>query len=290
MTRRLASAVTMAVVVIAWVASLSAGVATAQARSCRSLEFSHVTAFVPVSVAVPPPRDLLVTLPVVVHFMKSTDPRHAPANDLQHVFSENVLAGLFDSKTATAVTVNAIWRRAKIRLVLHRAEECDYKPAEFEIDDGAKEEVPSPMAGQFGPRVFNRINTTFNAPDVPAVDLYLWMDIRAGLAGYGASHRRDPLRVGAVWVDKGCVATLGRRCPVLVAHEIGHFLGLCHSCESSITDSGTCVVCLKPGTQVAPPCGSPKNFLMRAFYDGTGLTKCEIDQARRKAAERLNRP
>jgi hypothetical protein len=287
MTRRLATRMTMAAVVITGVNILCACLATAQTPACRSLNFSQVTPFVPVPITVPPPRDVLITLPVVVHYMKSTDPRHAPVNDLQRVFSESVLVGLFESKTANRVTVNAIWRPAKIRLALHRAEQRDYNPADFEIPSSDKEEIPSPMAGQFGGRLFNRVNGAFNAPDVPGLDLYLWMDIKAGLAGYGASHRQSDHRIGAAWVDKGCLSTLGRRCAVLVAHEIGHFLGLCHSCESSLTDSGTCTVCLPSGTQVAPPCGQPKNFLMRAFFDGTGLTGCEVGQARLKAAERL---
>jgi Metallo-peptidase family M12B Reprolysin-like len=285
MTRRLVTAVTLALV---WMIGLSAGHATAQTRSCRALNFGNLSEFKPVPVAVPPRAHVRLTLPVVVHYMKSTDPRHAPANDLRQVFSEDVLTNLFDAKDSTAVTVNTIWRQAKIRLALHRAEECDYNPADFEIVSGDKELTPSPMAGSFGPRMFNAISRTFNAPDVPGLDLYLWMDIKAGLVGYGASHRASDHRIGAAWVDKGCVTTLGPRCPVLVAHEIGHFLGLCHSCENTFTDSGTCTVCLPEGTAAAPACGDPENFLMRAWFDGTGLTKCEIGQARRKAAERLN--
>ena len=263
------------------------GVATSQARSCRTLEFSPSAPPLPPPVTVPPPAGITITLPVNVHYMKSTDPRHVHANDLEQVFPERLLVKLFGDSSSGAV--NAIWRQAKIRLSLHRAEACDYDPAAFDVESGAREEIPSPMAGDFGRRVFNKINAAFNSTATPGVDLYLWTDIRAGLVGYGASHRRSaPPRTGGVWVDKGCVETLGARCPALVAHEIGHFLGLCHSCENSITNSGPCTICLPPGTQTAPVCGPRENLLMRPWFDGTKLTQCEIGQARLKAAERLN--
>jgi len=289
MRRRIGTPATVASVVFAIVGVLWPGVAGAQTRACRPLGFSNVTPFVPVPVAVPPPANVVITLPLVVHYMKSTDPRHAPNHDLQRVFAENVLSELLESKDAKRDTVNSIWRGAKIRVVLHRAEECDYTPADFEIPNADKEQISSPMAGQFGARLFNRINAAFNATDVPGLDLYLWMDIKAGLVGYGASHRKsDPHRIGAAWVDRGCPTNIGRRCGVLVAHEVGHFLGLCHSCENSLTDSGICTVCLPEGTPAAPTCGPPKNLLMRPWFDGIGLSRCEVEQARLKAAQRLN--
>jgi hypothetical protein len=289
MRHRLATGALLAVAVAALAVVCAPAPGAAQARSCRPLDFASFTPLVPRPVAVPPPADQAITLPVIVHYMKSTERRHLEANDLERKFSERVLAGLFDSSDPGRTTVNAIWRKAKIRLVPYAAEVCDYTPADFDLDRDPKEEIPSPMAGDFGERVFNHITRTFNSRDVAGVDLYLWMDIRAGLVGYGASHRPSgPRRVGAVWIDKGCVTSVGKRCPVLVAHEIGHFLGLCHSCENSLTDSGACTVCLPAGATAAPVCGRPKNLLMRPWWDGTGLTRCEIGQARLKAAERLN--
>jgi hypothetical protein len=284
--RLLALATRLALGVVAGLALGAPGVAAAQARSCHALPFSPSAPPAPPKVTVPPPEKTPITLPVYVRYMKSTDRRHVQANDLERVFSEGVVLKLFGDSSASA---NAIWRQAKVRLSLHRVEACDYDPAAFDVESDAKEEIPSPMAGDFGQRVFRKINTAFNSAAPPGVDVYLWMDIRAGLVGYGASHRRTPTaRVGAVWVDKGCVETLGARCTGLVAHEIGHFLGLCHSCENSLTDSGVCTVCLPKGAKTAPVCGSKENFLMRPWFDGTRLTECEIGQARLRAAERVN--
>lgn len=260
----------------------------AHARACRTLPSSPSTVAIPPAGPMPPPPGATITVPVHVHYMKSTEPRHASANDLRRVFPERFIDTLFGDSPRD--TVNVIFRQAKIRLRLYHVEECEYDPAAFDVEIGAREDMPSPMSGDFGRRVFNRVNATFNATAPPGVDVYLWMDVRAGLVGFGASHRRSaPRRVGAVWVDRGCLETLSpARCTVLVAHEIGHFLGLCHSCETAMTNSGSCAVCLPPGAVTAPACGPRENLLMRPWFDGLGLTPCEIGQARLRAAERVN--
>jgi len=283
---------TFLVAAMVLVAAILPGTSLAQpgtARPCRDLQFPLLTPPAGAPAAVGPP----IAVPVIVHFMKTTDPRHAANNDLQTIFTRSVVLGLFAPSGAPQQTVNVVWRRANIRLALHRAEECDYDPLAFEIDAPDREEVPSPMAGAFGADLFNKINSAFNFGAVRGLDLYLWMDIKGGLVGYGASHRQtSPRRVGAVWIDKGCWTSLGdSRCAFLVAHEIGHFLGLCHSCDTAMTASGPCPVCLPPGTNTAPPCaGAPPNFIMRGTYDGILLTPCEIGQARTKAVERINTP
>lgn len=282
--------------VMASVALTGLGVADAaggNGRPCRDLP-----RFAPSApgahAAVPGPAGVgpRITVPVSVHFMKTTDRRFAGQNDLPQVFGPSVIAGLFAPAGSSPTGVNAIWLQANLQLTLHRVEECDYDPITFEGEAPRRDQIPSPMAGIFGEQLFTKINSAFNLPGARSLDLYLWMDIKGGLTGYGASHRASgPERVGAVWVDRSCVTSLGpARCTRLVAHEIGHFLGLCHSCDTPLTRPGSpCTVCLPGETTPTPSCGeTPPDFLMRATYEGTALTECEITQARTRADERVN--
>jgi hypothetical protein len=287
------SALLIATLAVALATGHSAAQNPPTERPCHELPFASPAAEAaqpaPGPASVGPP----ITMPVIVHFMKTTDPRHADRNDLRTTFTDVVITRLFAPGGPATGTVNGVWQGANIRLVLHRVEECDYDPVAFDIEAPDREEISSPMAGAFGEQLFSRINAAFNFTVVRGLDMYLWMDIRGGLVGYGASHRStSPPRIGAIWIDKGCLTSLDAvRCTRLVAHEIGHFLGLCHSCETAMTRSGPCSICLPPGTATPPSCaGLPVNFIMRGTYDGTLLTDCEIAQARATALDRLNIP
>ena len=290
---------TFAAAALALALALAPGPSVAQPspaeRPCRDLPQFPIPAADTTPVGGPAAVGPPIAVPVIVHFMKTTDARFSSHNNLETVFKPTVITKLLKSTGTRATTVNAFWRQANIRLALHRVEECDYDPLVYEGAAPAQDAVPSPMAGAFGEALFNKVNGAFNFRDVRGLDLYIWMDIMGGLAGYGASHRSSgPQRVGAVWVDTGCRTGLGAtRCTRLLAHEIGHFLGLCHSCESALVpSSGLCTVCLPAGETTAPSCaGVPVNRLMRATWDGWRLVAaCEIPQARAGATNRINTP
>ena len=223
-------------------------------------------------------RELVV--PVSVQLMKYRGKKF-PANDIAGVFSEPQIKRLL----RPSGTVGTIWAQAKIRLALYRLRLCEYTREDFHLQPTDREEIPSPDAGEAGATFFRRVNERYNDRTLRGLDVYLWWDMRAW-AGYGARHRDD--RPGAVWLDRDCRSpSFDGGCDRLLAHEIGHFFGLCHSCKASWdpTDPVTCRVCIPDG-QEPPICGRSKDFIMRSTYDGKRLTTCEIAEATRRARER----
>ncbi len=229
-----------------------------------------------------------VVLPVIVHYMKSTDPGHGD-NDVSRVFTPALLRRYF---AAHGFINGTVWRRANIRLFLHRIETCRYDPAFTGQLSHQPEEIPSPDAGSDGPVLFQRVNSAYNYRDVRGLDLYLWWEIGGLVVGYARPYHLSSgaSTVGAVWVDAQCLNTpeMAARCQRLIAHEAGHFLGLCHVCKVAGDSETQCTACVPPFAQL-PDCASsdaPRTAIMRSRYDGRALNACEIERAGGEARSR----
>ena len=239
---------------------------------------------------VPAASDGEVVLPVIVHYMKSTGQTHR-GNDVAKVFSQALLRRYFDRAQFINGTV---WQQAKIRLFLHRIEACRYDPAFTGQLPKQPEEIPSPTAGTDGPEMFRRVNDAYNYQNVRGLDLYLWWEIGGRAVGYARPYHLSggETTTGAVWVDRQCLETteMAKQCPHLIAHEAGHFLGLCHVCKLLGDSQTKCTSCV-PAFDQLPDCSSakaPKDAIMRSRFDGKKLVNtCEIDRARDEASSRL---
>lgn len=240
---------------------------------------------------VPAPRNGEIVLPVIVHYMKSTAANHQ-TNDVAQVFKNKI-----HSFFATNGFVNGtVWKTAGVRLFLHRIEACRYDPAFTGQIAGQAEEIPSPMAGSEGPGLFRRVNDAYNYRVVRGLDLYLWWEISGLIIGYARPYHLSSgeTTTGAVWVDTQCLNTpeMAARCTRLLAHEAGHFLGLCHVCRISGDTETQCTACVSSFDQL-PDCAAPnapRGAIMRSRYDGKRLNACEVERAQTEARSRIDGP
>ena len=230
---------------------------------------------------------VLIAVPVVAHYMKSRDEFYED-NNVEEKVSRESLARLL----APGGTMNTIWRGAGVFFFLQRVERCTYLLQDFLPNAPAEalENVPDPADDCLG--LFNRINHGYNFTATSGLDLYMWWSIAVtGFMGYGAPHKiqGDARQAGAIWLDRGCVdpnVNPVGSCGHALAHEAGHFLGLCHKCLTPITPAASrnrCGFCLS-----IPDCGANDGgFLMRDDGRGRQIPVADIGLARAKALERF---
>jgi hypothetical protein len=227
--------------------------------------------------------DGTVVVPVIIHYMMlklDSVPRGARFNaDDNHVAevlaTAPQLEGLF-AAPATGVprkqrNVNHVWKPFGVRLGLVRVERCDFTWA-----DVSKVPVPGPAATDLAR--FRALARRFNTPGFNGLNVYQWPKIDGSAGAYGFTPRADGASPGpgAVWYhvpslvdsDPGPAPNPPPRV-LLLAHEIGHFFTLKHTCTFSS----------EPGLPDCPEPGS-SGKLMSAFADGTGLNECERRKAR----------
>jgi hypothetical protein len=235
-----------------------------------------------------------IAIPVIAHFMTRRDDgvdtrTLLPIEDLQSQF-------------APEGGINRIWDRAGLLFVVSRVEACTYSVRDFLPERREPEPDGVPAPGGDCRSLFRRINSVHNSPiaaagrspdSTPAygVDLYLWMAVgwveSDRLFGFGAQHRADGPNhgPGAVWMSAGRCQAEGPDCAPRIAHELGHFLGLCHVCLTDAvtpaSERGSCGFC----TNVPACAAGQRNLLMRDDAAGDRLTPGEVGQARQKALE-----
>ena len=237
-----------AVLAAVWCVTLCPGTTSGQSRPCEVLDVPSFTvpAIAPNAPASPDASLVPVSVPVVVHFMKLI----GSVNDVSTKITPQLLIELLGDGGA----VNAIWAQAAVRLYIHRFEICSFTATADDIPlaSAAHEEIASPARSTAARQRFRRIANDYNAPDVRGVDLYVWWGIQRD-GGY-ADRWLDAgqLRAGAAWIDTDCRTGPIPYCDLILAHEIGHFFGLCHGCTIGQAIPGvTCVRCL-PETMQQP--------------------------------------
>lgn len=252
----------------------------------------------------------LVLVPAVVRRMKSR--QHA--DDVKQAFSNLPAAAHRPEDLFTLVndkvgkSVNAVWAPAGILFFLQRLEDCEYS-----LDDFPVQPAPTPPPAASGEEVmpwpmgdcqtrFRLINAAYNSADVRGIDVYLWSKLEGAVLGYAATHKSEwpSPGPGAAWIDRKCVGgALNRFCERVLAHEMGHFLSLCHICATPATtppqDRGRCGFC--PG--VTPECSTAHGSLLMRDDQKAGddpmdflkipiLTLPEIKAARKEAWKRVS--
>jgi len=235
-----------------------------------------------------------IAIPVTAHFMtrrgSTFDPgSFMPLATLQELF-------------APEGKINRIWKPAGLLFVVSQAEACAYSVRDFLPERSEPEADGVPAPSEDCRSLFGRISTVHNSPINAAsrlptdaepaygADLYLWMAVgweeSNRLFGYGAQHRAAGPNhgPGAIWMNAVHCRTAGPGCAPRLAHEIGHFLGLCHACLTEVTapsERGLCGFC----TNVRACAAGQSNLLMRDDAAGEHLTPGEVGQARQKAVE-----
>jgi hypothetical protein len=234
-----------------------------------------------------------IAIPVTAHFMT----RRGSTFDPQTFVSLTRLQELFTADGP----LNVIWGRAGLLFVVARVEACTHAVDDFLPERPVEREgVPAPSGDCRS--LFRRINAVHDSPLAMATpgaadaepafgaDLYLWMAVGWNqsdkLFGYGAQHRADGPNpgLGAVWMSAVSCLTAGAGCGPRLAHELGHFLGLCHVCLTEAvtppSERGWCGFC----TNVPVCTAGQSNLLMRDDAAGERLTPDEVMRARQKAA------
>jgi hypothetical protein len=172
--------------------------------------------------------------------------------------------------------VNHIWKQAKIRFSLLNVETCEYQSERLRLDGRPRESMFTPESRMpWAAQLFRSINRLFTSAHPHVIHVLIWWSIMEddvdGISVQG--YARSAAHGGpAVWVDAyQCLripdepsaedATNYGGCGRLLAHEIGHTLGLQH--VDDVTN------------------------LMNMWYSSSTVTQQQAEQARREARQQF---
>jgi len=146
-------------------------------------------------------------------------------------------------------SVNQIWWQYGIQLTLLGVEDCTYLPGVLRPDGLVRDSMPTPQTSTpWRSQLFRSINRLFTEETPNVLHVFLWWSVAEGdIDGLNAvtlneetnnrvwGYSRSAARGGAaVWVGAhGCLTPqedldYQKRCSKVVAHEVGHALGLQH--------------------------------------------------------------
>jgi hypothetical protein len=234
-----------------------------------------------------PGTPALDNLPVVVHLLQNLNFPADNIADAQKAFSLETIKGYFEASGE----FNQIWSKNEtgLRFTLVRVEKCQYRiPDRLVSRPEEKRDIPQPtLSGlDWVKRVIDKLNAkTYHVGGTRktfvGLDVYLVWEMK-NASGFGAPFKRpsDGKR-GAVWIDRECLDS-GSHCARQFAHEVGHFLSLCHLCVLQADVHGgeapkpdRWCECLDK-TQSLPVCSAPlKKCVMHIEANGTDLSDCE---------------
>jgi hypothetical protein len=148
--------------------------------------------------------------------------------------------------------VNEIWTPHSIQLVLREVEDCHYHPEALRPDGLFRDSMPTPQTSTpWTSQFFRSINRLFTEEHPHALHVFLWWSVAEGdidgrnsvqgvisLSPTGNDvwgYSRSAARGGpAVWIGShSCFQQSSQlnylgRCAKVLAHEVGHALGLQH--------------------------------------------------------------